>query len=174
MNSGRLISIIALAIGFGLTALIGLFLATQAASGEIESAGALVIGAFLGFVLVAPIFGFGIYMYAQSGKEVEEQSEMEAQRAVLDIVRSRGQVGLHDLAIETNRSVEQVTGYLHQLVGLQVFAGYINWDKQTVYSADASHLHRLNQCENCGAAIELAGRGVIACQFCGTEYFLPK
>ena len=172
MNSGRLVGIVAIVVGFALTALAGLWLALQASGDEVSSGG-VVIGAFIAFIVVAPIFGFGIFMYAKGGEEEELESEMTQQRKLLDIVKSRGQVGIHDLAIELGTSVDNVKDLVYRLVGLQVFSGYINWDKGVLYSAEASSLRELQECKNCGAPIELAGKGVVACKFCGTEYFLP-
>lgn len=172
MNSGRLIGIIATVIGLGIASLASLFLAQQAGAGEL-SGGGLIVGAFGAFIIVAPIMAFGIYMFIQGGAEEERESEMEKQRRLLDVIRARGQVDIHDAAIEVGANVDEVKQLLYQLVGLQVFSGYINWDKGTLYSAEASSLRELKECENCGAPIELAGKGVVACQYCGTEYFLP-
>jgi tRNA(Ile2) C34 agmatinyltransferase TiaS len=61
---------------------------------------------------------------------------------------------------------------IYELVGLQVFSGYINWDQGILYSSDASKLRELTQCKNCGGEIQLVGKGVVKCKFCGTEYFL--
>jgi tRNA(Ile2) C34 agmatinyltransferase TiaS len=61
---------------------------------------------------------------------------------------------------------------LHELVGMGLFAGYVNWDEGMLYSRQASELRQLSQCENCGGQLELAGKGVIRCPYCGTEYFL--
>jgi hypothetical protein len=87
-------------------------------------------------------------------------------------VRSRGQVAVADLALETQMSQDAVRALVHELVGLQVFSGYVNWDKGVLYSAEARHLRELKQCENCGGEIVLSGKGVVTCRFCGTEYFL--
>jgi hypothetical protein len=69
-------------------------------------------------------------------------------------------------------SVDQVQSLVHQLVGLQVFSGYVNWEEGTLFSAQASELRQLDKCRNCGGEIELVGKGVVQCRFCGTEYFL--
>ncbi len=172
MNSGRLTGIIAMVIGTGITALAGLFLGQQTAAGDLGGGGAIV-GAFGAFVIVAPLFAFGIYMYIQGGQEEERESEMQQQRRLLDIIQARGQIDIRKAAIELNLSVDEVRQMLYNLVGLQVFSGYINWDKGTLYSAEASNLRDLKECENCGGSIELAGKGVVACPYCGTEYFLP-
>lgn len=171
MNSGRLIGIILIVIGFGIAVIAGLWLASQVSAGQLQSGGAL-IGGGLAFIPVALLTGFGIYLYLQGGKEAETESEMQKQRKLLDIVKSRGQVAVSDLALEMRTSVDDVKGLVHQLVGLQVFSGYVNWDKGIIYSSDAGQLRQLDKCKNCGGEIKLVGKGTVACPFCGTEYFL--
>lgn len=171
MNSGKLVGTILIVVGFGIAVIAGLWLATQVSSGQLQSGGALV-GGGLAFIPVALLVGFGIYLFVQGGKEAESESEMQKQRQLLDIVKSRGQVPVSDLALEMKTSVDSVKSMVHQLVGLQVFSGYINWDKGVLYSSDASNLRGLEKCKNCGGNIKLAGKGVVVCPFCGTEYFL--
>lgn len=170
MNQGRLIGIIATVIGFGIAVIAGLWIASQVAAGL--SGGGALVGAGIAFVPVALLIGFGVYMYVQGGAEAENQSEMEQQRRLLDVVKSRGQVSVTDLALELKLSVDEVKALVQQLVGLQVFSGYINWEEGTLYSTQASELRALNQCKNCGGEIQLVGKGVVQCKFCGTEYFL--
>ncbi len=172
MNQGRLIGAILMVIGFGIAVIGGLFLAVQVSNKQLSGGGAMV-GAFLVFIMIAPLIGFGIFLYVKGGEEVEAFSTMRQQRELLDIVQSRGQVELADMALELGISVDQVKDMVHQLVGLQVFSGYINWDDGVLFSSDASHLHELEACKKCGAAIELVGKGIVKCKFCDTEYFLP-
>lgn len=172
MNQGRLVGIILMGLGFGITVLVGLWLAVQVSAEELEAGGA-VLGGFLAFIVIGPLIGFGIYMYVRGGQEADEQSVMEQQRRLLDIVRSRGQVTVEDLALEMQVGVTAVQDMVHQLVGLQVFAGYVNWDDGILYSSDAGKLRDMKDCQKCGAPIQLSGKGVVTCRFCGTEYFLP-
>jgi hypothetical protein len=171
MNQGRLTGAILMVIGGGIAVLAGLFLAVR--SGD-EGATALgtVLGAGLAFIIVAPLIGFGFYMWVRGGQEAEEESIMRKQRELLDILRSRGQVEVHDMALEMNTNVDNVKSMVHQLVGLQVFSGYVNWDDGILYSQEASQLRDLDQCKKCGGDIQLAGKGVLQCPYCGTEYFL--
>ena len=171
MNTGRLIGIILIVIGFGIAMIAGVFLAFQVSNEQMGVAGAL-IGAFVAFIPVAVLVGFGIYMFVQGGKEEAVESTMRKQRELLDIVKSRGQVGVSDLALEMNTSVDAVKAMVHELVGLQVFSGYVNWNDGVLYSSEASQLRELTKCKNCGGEITLAGKGVVVCRFCGTEYFL--
>jgi hypothetical protein len=172
MNQGRLIGLILIVVGFGVAVITGLFLAVQVSAGELTGGGAAV-GAGLAFIPVALLVGFGIFMFVKGGQEAEEESVMRKQRELLDVLRSRGQVAVTDMALELNVSADTVKEMVHQLVGLQVFSGYINWNDGILFSSDASKLRELKECEKCGAPIELVGKGVLACRFCGTEYFLP-
>ena len=128
MNTGRLVGVILIVVGFGVAVIAGLWLALQV-SGEQISAGGAMVGAGIAFIPVALLAGFGIYMYVQGGKEAVLESEMQKQRQLLDIIKSRGQVRVPDVAMEMQVSVESIQNMVHQLVGLQVFSGYINWDK---------------------------------------------
>ncbi|MCB9451851.1 MAG: hypothetical protein H6672_10450 [Anaerolineaceae bacterium] len=172
MNTGRLVGIILMVVGFAIAVIAGLWLALQVSNEQLSSGGA-VVGAGIAFIPVALLVGFGIFMVVQGGKEAVEESEMRQQRNLLDIVKSRGQVDITDLALEMNISADKVKSLVHQLVGLQVFSGYINWEQGTLYSSQASQLRELEKCKNCGGDIQLAGKGIVTCRFCGTEYFLP-
>jgi len=171
VNSSKLIGMGLVIVGLGIALIVGLWLAGQVSSELLDSGGAL-IGAGLAFIPVALIVGGGIYLFNQGGHEQKRTSEMQRQRQVLDIVKSRGQVTVSDLALEMGMNATEVKSIVHQLVGLQVFSGYINWDEGTLFSADASQLRALDKCKNCGGELRLSGKGVVTCRFCGTEYFL--
>lgn len=170
MNT-KLIGIILIVCGLVLAVLGGLWLATQLSSGELNAGGAT-LGAGLIFIPVALLEGVGLFLVAKGSSQQREQSHMQLQRRLLDIVKSRGQVAVDDIALELATSRDQVRDMVHQLVGLQVFSGYVNWDEGMLYSEDASKLRGMTACKNCGGEITLAGRGVVRCRFCGTEYFL--
>lgn len=171
MDRGRLIGISLIVVGVGIAALAGVFLAIQVGDDSL-SAGGAVLGAFIVFIPVAIMVGFGLLMIAKAGQEAEQETVMRNQRRLLDIVRSRGQVGVHEVALEMNVSVDSVKDMVHQLVGLQVFSGYVNWNDGVLYSSDAGQLRDLDRCKRCGGDIKLAGKGVVLCPYCGTEYFL--
>ncbi|MBC7812393.1 MAG: hypothetical protein H7175_14650 [Burkholderiales bacterium] len=172
MNSGRLIGIISLVAGLGIAVLGGVYIAVQVSSGLMLAGGA-VVAAVVIFIPVAVLVGFGILMIQRGGQESAQESTMQKQRQLLDIVKSRGQINIDDVALEMRSSRDDIKDMVYQLVGLQVFSGYINWDNGILYSAEASKLRELQRCENCGGEIKLVGKGVVKCRFCGTEYFLP-
>jgi hypothetical protein len=171
MNSGRLVGIILTVVGIGVAVIAGLWIAAQVGQGALSGGGAATTAGVV-FIPVALLIGFGIYSYVQGGARQKEESETQKQRLLLDIVRSRGQVSVNDMALEMHVPIDSVKLMVHQLVGLQVFSGYVNWKDGILYSAEASQLRQLDKCKNCGGDIELAGKGIVVCKYCGTEYFL--
>lgn len=171
MNQGRLVGVILMVIGMGITALAGLFLAVRAGQPEATTMGT-VLGAGLVFIVVAPLIGFGMFLYIKGGQDAQQESMMQKQRQLLDIIKSRGEVGVSEVALEMGVKVDTVKDMVHQLVGLQVFSGYVNWREGRLFSADAQNLRDLQKCKNCGGDIRLVGKGTMQCPFCGTEYFL--
>lgn len=167
----RLLGIIFTVVGFCVAVIAGLWLAVQVSSQALEAGGAI-LGAGLAFIPVALLVGAGIYLYVRGGEEAEEESVMRKQRQLMDIVKSRGQVSVNDVALEMQVSVDRIKSMVHELVGLQVFSGYVNWSDGILYSSDTAKLRDLKQCKNCGGEIKLVGKGVVECPFCGTEYFL--
>lgn len=171
MNTSRLSGIILLVIGIGIAVIAGLWLATQVSSGGTSGGGAI-LGAGLAFIPIALLVGAGIFLFMRGGSEAQQNTTMQQQRQLLDILKSRGQVSVNDMALEMSTSVDSVKDMVYQLVGLQVFSGYANWESGMLYSAEASQLRELDKCKNCGGEIHLVGKGVVRCKFCGTEYFL--
>lgn len=171
MNSNRLFGIILSVVGLGIAVIAGLWLATQTSAGDLEAGGA-VLGAGIAFIPVAILVGVGIYLYVRGGTESQQETVMRKQRQLMDIVRSRGQVDIADVAMELHVPVAEIKDLVHQLVGLQVFSGYINWDEGTLYSMQAQELGKLDKCKNCGGELKISGKGVVTCRFCGTEYFI--
>ncbi len=171
MNSSRLVGIILTVVGLGIALIAGIWLATQVSSNALGGGGAA-IGAGLAFIPVALLVGAGLYLFVRGGAESQEESVMQKQRKLLDIIKSRGQVSVNDVALEMNTSVDSVKDMIYQLVGLQVFSGYVNWESGILYSSEAKDLRALDKCKNCGGEISLVGKGVVRCKYCGTEYFL--
>ena len=99
-------------------------------------------------------------------------SEVRQQRLLLNIVQTRGQVAISDVVLEMQSTRDAVQQMLYDLVGKGLFSGYVVWDEGMLYSAQASKLRELSRCLNCNGELELGGKGVIRCPYCGTEYFL--
>jgi hypothetical protein len=73
--------------------------------------------------------------------------------------------------LELNATRDQVKEWIYDLVGKGLFTGYINWDEGILYSKQVSDMGT-NKCPNCAGQLELAGKGVVGCPYCGTEIFL--
>ncbi len=170
-NNGRLIGIILL-IG-GIVVLFGCSAVSFFSTRNVETgaAGGFVLGLVVSVLVAVPLVGGGIFLMVRSRTEAATQTERMRQRQILDMVKTRGQVDLSDLVFELNVSRDQVRADIYRLVGLGLFTGYVNWDKGVLYSQEASKLTG-NTCPNCGGEQAFAGKGVIACQYCGAEIFL--
>jgi hypothetical protein len=162
---------ILIAAGLGFCALMAAWLVVQSQSNL--SAGGAVLGALVAFVfVVVPLVGLGAFLFIRGTQEAKEQAQVEQQRRILDMVLTRGQVRISDMVLELKTTREQVQAWIYDLVGKELFSGYVNWGEGVLYSRDASQLRANNKCPNCGGEVELAGKGVVRCPYCGAEIFL--
>jgi ribosomal protein S27AE len=171
-STGRVIGIILVAVGAILGIGFAFWLFAAVDEGSTRSSGAW-LGAILlyGFI-VLPLVAGGIFFLVKGNSEAREMAGIQKQRALLDAVKTRGQVSISDLVLDLKSSTEQVKADLHQLVGRGLFSGYVDWDKGMLYSVEASKLQGQQSCPNCGGQVELAGKGLIRCPYCGAEIFL--
>ena len=133
---------------------------------------AKVLGLFLLGILILPLLGGGIYLLFRGQSEVKDQAEVQKQRMVLNMVETRGKVKISDIALEINGTREQVQKYIYDLVGKGLFTGYVNWREGVLLAQQASDMEANKTCPNCGGALELAGKGIVECPYCGSEIFL--
>jgi hypothetical protein len=171
VKSGRTVAFILVGACLLVILVGGAWLAGGLSEGRLRLTGAL-LGAALMLVILVPLGGGAVYLFAQSGREAAEDVERAELRKILDIVKSRGQVAISDLVLEIGSTQREVQDQIHALVGMGVFSGYINWEEGTLFSQDASGLRDLEKCNYCGGELRLAGKGVVTCPYCGTEYFL--
>ena len=168
---GKTLGIILIAGGIIVGIIITALMLVYSGEGRLTAGGAT-LGIALGLiVLVLPQIGFGAFLLWKGGQDAEITARAQDQRQLLDMVKTRGQIAISDLVIELNSSRDVVQQNLHQLVGMGLFSGYVNWDEGMLYSRQATELHALTNCQHCNGELELAGKGVIRCPFCGTEYF---
>lgn len=97
MNTTRLMGIILLVVGL----LIGVIAAAWLFTNEDLTGPARILGLGLALlVLVAPMVGSGIYLLAFGGQQARQEAEASKQRRLLNIVQSRGEVPISDVALE--------------------------------------------------------------------------
>jgi hypothetical protein len=137
------------------------------------TSGAATLGMLLGFlVLVLPQLAIGTLILFRGKEEAQTADKAAKQRELLGAVDARGKVTISDMAIEMQVSRDDLRSMIYDLVSLGLFSGYINWDEGVLYSQEASQLRELSRCLNCNGQLELAGKGIIRCPYCGTEYYL--
>jgi hypothetical protein len=158
----RILGIVLIIVSLGVDAWLGAGLAS----------GSRGTGIALGFVLFSlPFLAVGIYLLMTSRGEIKAESKADKERAILNSVMTRGKVSIADLAIEGDLNREQVRDYIYDLIGKDLFRGYVNWDRGELVSAEAAQI-KDGTCPNCGGRLELAGKGLVRCPYCGTETYL--
>ena len=171
-SSGKLIGTI-LAAGGLLCGAIGILWAVAQRAGEKLDAGGMLFAIGGIAVIALPLIGAGIFLFVRGGREETELQEIGKQRKILNMVSTQGQVRIADVALELGATKDQIKQWLYDLVGKGLFSGYINWDDGVLYSKQASQL-KSGTCPNCGAKLEMAGKGVVKCAACGSEVFLSS
>lgn len=173
MNSrGKLVGIILVVAGLALSIAIGLWLYFGYQEEKLEASGAVFGGALFAMVVALPLIGAGVYMIRKGGDEERDLTRVREQRRLLDMVKTQGQVQISDIVLELNATTERVKNDIYDLVGRGLFSGYVNWDEGKLYSVDASALRDQSNCPNCGGQLELGGKGIIRCPYCGSEIFI--
>jgi DNA-directed RNA polymerase subunit RPC12/RpoP len=171
-GQGRTLGIILIAIAVIVLVVAGLWLVV-----EPLRAGGSVGGALLGLMIVLlifvlPIGAAGVYLLTKSSQEATQYAEIGQQKKILNMVLAQGKVSLSDIAVELDLPIDTVEDMVRDLVGKNLFSGAINWKDGILYSKQASELKADRKCPNCGGQLELVGKGIIACPFCGSDVFL--
>lgn len=170
---GKTLGVILIIGGIVVGAIIVVLMNVYRSEGSL-TAGAATLGTVIGLlVLSLPQLGFGAFLLLRGQQEAVVAESAGKQRQMLGMIKARGQISIADLAIELRTSRDEVQRLLYELVNMGLYSGYVNWTEGTLYSSEASELRSLDRCKNCSGQLELAGKGVIRCPFCGTEYFLP-
>ena len=169
MSSGKSVGIILLIVGLVIPAL-GIIWGLANLGGGLETSG-FVFAVGLTIIIGLPFLGVGAYMVVRGRAEEVQMAEVQKQKRILNMVVTQGQISIADAALEIGASRDQIKAWVYDLVGKGLFSGYINWDDGLLISRRAADLQG-NQCPQCGGQVELSGKGVVSCPYCGTEVFL--
>jgi hypothetical protein len=169
VGSGKTVGIILIAVGLVIPAL-GIVWGLVNLGDELETSGFVFVVA-LAVIIGLPFLGVGAYMVVRGRAEEAQMAEVQKQKHILNMVVTQGQISIAEAALELDASRDQIKTWVYDLVGKGLFSGYINWDDGLLISRRAAEL-RGNKCPNCGGEIELSGKGVVSCPYCGTDVFL--
>lgn len=171
MSSGKTVGIVLIIVGLIIPALGAVVVLTRQGGERGLSSEAAVLGIALAIIIGLPFLGVGAYMFMRGRSEEAQMAEVQKQKRVLNMVVTQGQISIAEAALELGVSRDQIKAWVYDLVGKGLFSGYINWDDGLLISRRAAEL-RGNKCPNCGGQVELSGKGVVSCPYCGTEVFL--
>lgn len=169
-TSGLLLGLILIAIGgflFGCALLWGI--------ANIREEQLRLTGLLFTLALITPVAlvfaGAGGFILMRARQESAQYAVLARQRALLNMVETAGKVSLRQAALELNTDLDTIRQDVRDLVGKRLFSGYIDWEEGVLYAREAADLLANSTCPNCGATLELAGRGVVECPYCGTTVF---
>ncbi len=173
----RIIGIILVVAGLGICGIVTVFVGVGAlAAGEgpsVSRAGAVLGIALFGVVPLLILGGAGVYLFVRGGQEAVEMAGVQKKERLLGMIQSAGKVSIGQAAIEMKMTRDQVKDAIFELVNQGLFSGYVNWQEGMFYSKDLSQM-QTTKCPNCGGEREAVGKGIVKCQYCGAELFLPQ
>jgi len=173
-GSGKLIGLILIIAGIVVALLAAVYLGSGYASERLSLPAAVLGFSLAVIVFTLPSVGVGIYLLVKGKREEAQFARVEKERKLLDMVLAQGKVRFSEVALELNISRDEVEDLVRSLVGKNLFSGAINWRDGILYSKEISQFSLDRKCPNCGGQLELVGKGVIKCPWCGAEVFLHK
>jgi len=178
VGSGRLIGLVLIGIAVVMVLGAGIWVfgaSSQSESGLNSGGAALTMGCAL--LVAAIVAGFGIWFLMQGRSETTQFADVEKQKRILNMVKTQGTVEISTLALEMNMPLDRVKAAIYDLVGKGLFTGYVDWKGGRLVSSDAAAMSQqaaTGKCPNCGAPQSMAGKGIVRCDYCGAEIFLPQ
>ncbi|MBF6614182.1 MAG: hypothetical protein IVW55_13735 [Chloroflexi bacterium] len=179
VGSGRVIALALFIVAAVIVVISGLWVfgSLNQANSTLQSGGAaLTMGCAI--LIAAIIAGVGIWFMMQGRSEALQFAGVEQEKLILNMVQTQGTVQISSVALETNMPLDKVKAAIYDLVGKGLFSGYIDWRQGRLVSEDAAAITQSvivnGKCPNCGAPLEVGGKGVITCPYCGAEIFIPK
>lgn len=170
MNKGQIRGMIAIVMGFMIVIIASIILSFLAV--DTLTTIQLIMVAVVVFLLVSPIFAYGVYTYARSTEEeaYATNEEMEKPRQLLDILREQEQGDVITFANQLEISPDAIKSYIQDLGQLALFSGIADWENGVIAMVEPMVIEAIDNCKTCENPIEIAGN-ITICKHCGTEYY---
>ena len=171
-GSGKTVGIILMAAGAVIFLIVTLFVGSGLASGQTGGSGAILGIGLFGVLPLLILGGLGGYLFTQGKREEQELVGVRKKERLLGLIQAQGRAQLNSIIVELKMTRDEVKQDIYELVQQGLFTGYVDWSTNTFYSKDAAQVGS-NKCPNCGGVRELVGQGIVKCQYCGAELFIP-
>lgn len=175
VGQGRTIGLILIIAGVVIDLGIVAWGAAGLAEGRLQPTGFALLLVLSTMILAVPLIGGGLFLMKKGGAESAEVEMLRKEQRLVGMVESQGTVSIAQAAVELNVSRDQLKDFVYDLVGKGLFTGYIDWKGGKLVAQDASQIESITTngtCPNCGGQVELGGKGVVRCPYCGSEIFL--
>ncbi|MGB7341489.1 MAG: hypothetical protein WBC91_21510 [Phototrophicaceae bacterium] len=161
---------VAIVAGFIITVIIGLILSLFATN-LLSPTQVITIGVIT-FIVISPLFGYGVYTYARSteAEAYQTNEDMEKPRLLLDILRDNGHGDVLELANQLETHPEVIRHYIDDLSQLGLFSGIADWENGMIAMIPTTVIQAIETCRTCQNPISIAGDLTI-CPHCATEYY---
>ncbi|HNP74514.1 MAG TPA: hypothetical protein PKK15_25570 [Kouleothrix sp.] len=172
IGSGKTVGMILIGAGLAILLVVALFIGSGVASGRLGGSGAILGIGLFGVLPLLILGGIGAYLLSKGRAEEQELAGVRKKERLLGLIQAQGKAPLNSIIVELKMTRDEVKQDIYELVQQGLFTGYIDWSTNTFYSKDAAQVGS-NKCPNCGGVRELVGQGIVKCQYCGAELFIP-
>ncbi len=112
------------------------------------------------------------YRAVKHGRFYTAPALVAKQERLLSSIQVQGKVTLDELARKIDVPKGLLVEWLQDLVRQRRFKGYLDWEVEVAYSAEAVKLRPGGRCDQCGGELTLVGLNMIRCANCGSQLFL--
>jgi hypothetical protein len=176
MTAGRIVGIVLMIAGLAICGIVALFMGLLAGGQgpqPLSTAGGVLGFALLGLAPLLILGGFGVFLFIKGGQESAEIEDVRKKERLLGMIQAAGKVSIGSAAIELKMTRDQIKNAILELVNQGLFSGYVNWQEMTFFSKELSQM-QTTKCPNCGGQRSAVGKGIVKCEYCGVELFLPQ
>lgn len=121
-------------LGFAIAVIAGLWVAVQVSAGF--AFGSVIGTALIAFVPSAILVGYGAYGYIIADQPPDEIPHVDVrhQRELVDLIHLQGAISITEAAQKLDISENDVRDAVRQLLELQIFTGWVDWNEDMLYS----------------------------------------